>query len=423
MRMSKKPLPISTICSWEKRIDPTPDYQRPPAWSRKQKQLLIDSILREYDIPKMYWRAVNRDDGVKYEVIDGQQRLRTIWEFRADQFGLARDADPINGMDCASLKYSDLDLDISTIFDAYPVDVVIVDDAIQNDEEDEVRDMFLRLQNGTTLKAQEKRNAMPGQMRDFIKELAGHPFFANCKFSNSRFTFDHIAAQMVCLELAGGPASVRDSDLNRMYGENGQFDKTGKTARKVRRVLEYLARAFPEKTPELERYNVITLYCLGSILLENYVHAGTEKQLADWFIRFETERRAAESSSEDERDPQIIEYRRLTSYSTDGEESIRGRLEFMEKRFFLECPDIEPVDIIRAYTPEQRLAIYRKNDGCCQLKLACNGEKLHWHDWHADHILPHSKGGRTTVSNGQVSCPACNLAKSNNDLAVMGAAQ
>ena len=31
MKMNKKPLPISTICAWEKRIDPTPDYQRPPA--------------------------------------------------------------------------------------------------------------------------------------------------------------------------------------------------------------------------------------------------------------------------------------------------------------------------------------------------------------------------------------------------------
>ena len=93
-------------------------------------------------------------------------------------------------------KYDELDLDVSTVFDAYPVDVVIVDDAIQNDEDDEVRDMFLRLQNGTTLKAQEKRNAMPGQMRDFVKGLAQHSFFANCRFSNKRFTFDQVAAQM-----------------------------------------------------------------------------------------------------------------------------------------------------------------------------------------------------------------------------------
>lgn len=413
MRMIKRPLPISTICSWQNRIDPTPDYQRPPAWSKKQKQLLIDSILREYDIPKMYWRAVNRDDGVKYEVIDGQQRLRTIWEYRAGEFALARDIDPINGVNCAGKTYDQLDLDISTIFDAYPVDVVIVDEAVQNDQEDEVRDMFLRLQNGTTLKAQEKRNAMPGQMRAFVKSLAQHPLFESCKFSNKRFTFDHVSAQIVCLEIAGGPASVRDADLNRMYKDNADFDANGKVAKKVQRVLDYLKRAFPAKTPELERYNVITLYCLASTLLEKYVHAGTEQALADWFIAFETERRAQETLDDEDRDPQLIEYRRLTSYSTDAEESIRGRLEFLEKRFFLACPDIPTIDASRMFTAEQRLAIYRRDDGRCQIRTHCEGEKLGWAQWHADHIVPHSKGGKTTVSNGQVACPACNLAKQN----------
>ncbi len=413
MKMSKKPLPIATICSQQNRIDPTPDYQRPPAWSRKQKQLLIDSILREYDIPKLYWRSVDREDGVKYEVIDGQQRLRTIWEFKAGEFALAKNADPIDGIDIASKKYTDLDMDIGMVFDAYPVDVVIVDDAIQNEEEDEVRDMFLRLQNGTTLKAQEKRNAMPGKMRDFVKSLASHEFYKNCKFTDSRFTFDHIAAQMTCLEMAGGPTGVRDGDLNRMYKENSGFDPNGKIAKKVGRVLDYLLRAFPEKTPELERYNAITLYCLASTLIQNFVHEGTEQDLATWFINFETQRRKQEDLEEDQRDPQLIEYRRLTSYSTDGEESIRGRMEFMEKRVFLALPDIPTIDIIRDFTHEQRLAIYRKDDGCCKIQTHCSGEKLGWSDWHADHILPHSKGGKTTVANGQVSCPACNLAKSN----------
>ncbi|MGI8569501.1 MAG: HNH endonuclease [Methylocella sp.] len=37
--------------------------------------------------------------------------------------------------------------------------------------------------------------------------------------------------------------------------------------------------------------------------------------------------------------------------------------------------------------------------------------KISWDDWHADHRLPWSKGGKTTVENGQVSCTACNLSK------------
>jgi len=414
MRMSKQPYPLATLFGLRDRIDPTPDYQRPPAWTLKQKQLLIDTILRGYDIPKMYWQRLPKAGRFEFAVIDGQQRLRTVWEYCAGDFALARNMDAVEGVEIKGKKYADLDFNLRSKFDIYFIDVVIVEDAVQNEEDDEVRDMFLRLQNGTTLKAQEKRNAMTGQMRDFVKEIAQHKFFGNCGFSNSRFAFDHLAAQIICLEIAGEPTSVRDSDLNRMYAENAKFDITGKTAKKVRRVLEYLLRAFPEKTPELERYNVITLYLLASSLVQNYVHAGTEELLANWFINFETERRKNENVDEEQRDSQLIEYRRLTSNSTDAEESIRGRLDFVEKGFFLANPQIETIDTIRMFTHGQRLAIFRRDEGRCKLKLKCTGDKLTWLDeWHADHILPHSKGGRTTVYNGQVACAACNLAKSN----------
>lgn len=411
MRISKQPYPITTLFGLRDRIDPTPDYQRPPAWTTKQKQLLIDTILRGYDVPKMYWQRLPSGGDHEFAVIDGQQRLRTIWEFCGGEFALHKDMDPIEGVEIAKKRYADLDFNLRSKFDIYFFDVIIVEEAVQNEKEDEIRDMFLRLQNGTTLKAQEKRNAMPGKMRDFIKSISKHPFFEICKFNNSRFTYDHVAAQMVCLELAGQPTNVKDGDLNKLYKENATFDINSDAAKRVKRVLDYLLRAFPEKTPELERYNAITLYCIASTLLRRYVHAGTEALLSEWFIGFETARRQNERLDEDSRDPLLIEYRRLTSYSTDAEESIRGRVEFLEKRFFLACPDIELTDTLRAFTHEQRLAIYRKNDGCCQLETHCDGSKLMWDDWHADHILAHVNGGKTTVSNGQVACAPCNLSK------------
>ncbi len=107
MKMSKRPFPIATLCNRREQIDERPDYQRPPAWTRGQKQLLIDSILRDYDIPKMYWRALPAGQKFRYEVIDGQQRLRTIWEYKDGGFGLPRDADPINGVPVGGLKYAD----------------------------------------------------------------------------------------------------------------------------------------------------------------------------------------------------------------------------------------------------------------------------------------------------------------------------
>jgi hypothetical protein len=56
MEINKKPWPVMTVCGIKKRIDTNPDFQRPPVWSRSQKQLLIDTIVRGYDMPKLYWR-------------------------------------------------------------------------------------------------------------------------------------------------------------------------------------------------------------------------------------------------------------------------------------------------------------------------------------------------------------------------------
>jgi hypothetical protein len=102
---------------------------------------------------------------------------------------------------------------------------------------------------------------------------------------------------------------------------------------------------------------------------------------------------------------------RLISQSTDSEESIAARLEFIEKRFFDAVPDIEPKDPQRGFSHEQRLAIFRRDGGFCQLKLRCEGNKVTWDHWHADHKVPHSKGGKSIVANGQVACPDCNFAK------------
>jgi len=411
MKVSKRQLPISTICSWRDRIEERPHFQRSAAWSRPQKQLLIDSIVRGYELPKMYWRPLPPGQRAHYKVIDGQQRLHAIWEFRNGALTLPLDAAPINGTPISGMRYADLPLDLASAFDSYVVDVVIVEDAVQTDQEDEVREMFVRLQNGTALKAQEKRNAMRGAMRDFVKELGQHPFFLSCRFGAGRYVFDHIAAQTTLIELSNGPTNVRDDDLNRMYDSHARFDLKGAQANKIRRTYDLLHEAYPEKTPELARHSVIALYCLASELIERYVAADLPQKLHRWFIGFEAERRAQESLPSHRRDPQLSAYRQLTRQATDAGENIRARLEILQERFLATHPELEPLDAVRRFDYEQRVTVYRRDEGTCQLRLKCNGENVPWADWHADHRVPHSKGGRTIVDNGQVACRACNLAK------------
>ena len=406
MDISKKPRSLLSVCGYKNRIDTNPDFQRPAVWSLGQKQLLIDTILRGYDIPKLYWRKLVKTPE-QYEVVDGQQRLRAIFEFHGGEFSLAKDADDIDGIVVAKMHYEDLSEELRHRFDNYDLDVIVLTDT----SEDEVREMFLRLQNGTSLKAQEKRNAMPGKMRTFIKDLAQHPFFSRCNFANTRFTHDLVAAQMTATELNGGPCHVRNSNLNTMYEAQVDFDAASPKARKIRRVLEFLAQAFTEKTPELERYSVLSLYTLVSHCLEKYAMQGRQDALRTWFIQFEATRAAQDGLPVDKCDPELLAYKERTSHSTDAQDSIQWRHDFLLRKFFEAVPDIEQKDNQRLFSHEQRLAIFRRDKCLCQLRLKCKGVKCEWDAWEADHIIAWSKGGKTTVENGQVACPSCNSTK------------
>lgn len=410
MKTNKKPFPLGTLSHGKgirQRIDTNPDFQRPAVWSNAQKRLLIDTILRDYDVPKMYWRKLPGTPD-RYDVVDGQQRLRAIWGFVDGKFKLPDNADDVDGMKTAGCTYESLHDDLRVRFDTYALDVVVLEDT----SEDEVREMFLRLQNGTSLKAQEKRNAMPGAMRHFVRMLTTHEFFARVGFGNTRFTFDHVAAQMVCLELAGGPANVKDSDLNRMYGDNEEFDANGKVAKAVAKTLGLLAEVFTDKTPELERYNVVSLYCVFAELQRVYAIAEIKAKLRAWFLSLESRRRAQEELDEEASEPEWVTYKQRISHSTDAQDSIRLRMEFMLRDLLTGFPELPLKDNQRDFAHLQKVAIYRRDNQTCQLRLKCTGVKVEWDAWHCDHRVAWSKGGATTVENGQVACPSCNLSKS-----------
>ena len=409
MKTNKKPWPLSTLSSAKgirQRIDTNPDFQRPAVWTTAQKQLLIDSILREYDVPKMYWRKVGEKPD-RYDVVDGQQRLRAIWSFVDGEFSLPKDAQPIDDMPVAGCGCQSLPDELQNRFALYSLDVVVLEDT----DEDEVREMFLRLQNGTSLKAQEKRNAMPGAMRQFVRHLTAHDFFKRVQFANTRFTHDHVAAQLVCLELAGGPINVKDGDLNRMYKQHDKFDPAGLVAKAVRRTLDLLASTFPDKTPELERFNAVALYGVFAELQRAYAIQSIKGELRDWFLGFEARRRAQDLLDEDHAEAEWVAYKEKISHSTDAQESIRYRMDFLMRDLLTVFPGLLLKDNQRDFTYIQKLTVFRRDHQLCQVRLKCQGEKVVWDAWHCDHKVAWSKGGKTTVENGQVACPACNLSK------------
>lgn len=64
------------------RIKINPAYQRNYRWSNEQKTKFIESLLLKYPIPPIITIKTENDNGLyNYEIIDGVQRLSTIFEF------------------------------------------------------------------------------------------------------------------------------------------------------------------------------------------------------------------------------------------------------------------------------------------------------------------------------------------------------
>lgn len=64
-----------------------PSYQRNDIWSKNDQGELIDSILNEYPLPNFFFY---RKDNNTYEMVDGQQRSRTIYRFYKGQISSSK---------------------------------------------------------------------------------------------------------------------------------------------------------------------------------------------------------------------------------------------------------------------------------------------------------------------------------------------
>ncbi|WP_425438410.1 DUF262 domain-containing protein [Methanobacterium petrolearium] len=59
------------------------EYQRSEVWNLKKKQKLIDSIIKEYNLGMIFLR---RNEENYFEVLDGQQRLKSIFKFLENEY-------------------------------------------------------------------------------------------------------------------------------------------------------------------------------------------------------------------------------------------------------------------------------------------------------------------------------------------------
>src|SRR5258706_15827800 len=88
---------LLVVYSEREEIQLDPEYQRISGiWTREKRQLLIDSLINGFDVPKLYFHEFVpfkkiRSKKYRYAIIDGKQRLQTIWDFIDGNIALPED--------------------------------------------------------------------------------------------------------------------------------------------------------------------------------------------------------------------------------------------------------------------------------------------------------------------------------------------
>ena len=162
-------------------------------WDRQQKALLIDTVLNGYFIPDIYIMKEGTEEFSPMSVLDGKQRLTTLYEFSKDGFALPQDMDDVVITDVSfdedkkpikeeklfsvcGKKFSDLAPEVQRIFNRFRVSVSL----LAGFSDEQIEDQFYRLNNGCTFTKSQKANVLLGtELAGKIKELEQNDFFGN----------------------------------------------------------------------------------------------------------------------------------------------------------------------------------------------------------------------------------------------------
>lgn len=321
-------------------IEFNPPYQRRGGlWNSAQRAYLIDSILNDYDIPKIYladftiYNSPLNATQKSYAIIDGRQRLEAIFDFRDDKIVLNEDfvfySDP--SLKVGGAKYSDLSSKYPKVADAFREFNLHIMSVITDDEA-KLNDLFVRLNSSRPLTGAEIRNAMSGQVPQMIRQLVAHKLFTKkVKFSKKRGQDKNAAAKILLLEHRGKLVDTKKFQLDRFVeegikSENPDLERATLRAKKV---LDQMLTVFSDKDPLLGSQGPLPLYYW---FVRNY---GPKNDIRQFLLHFEAERkrnRRLAQTTPDHADQQLLTFD-ILNRSIDNLGSYHKRFEILASRY------------------------------------------------------------------------------------------
>ena len=413
-----------------------PPYQRKSVWTLAKKQKFVDSLFRKYFIPRIILREVIPTEGVqKFDVIDGQQRITAIQEFFKGEFKTPLSLNKINN-EFGGRSFLEMTPEVQEYFEELELPctkIGMINDPYNKKHQKIVAGIFERLNSGVSLSNIEiEHSKLYSAPRNFIVKYADdisfdneeytskednpnrHLFFKIIKQNNTRLQNLALLAKFLIIEFENGPSEVNDVEIAKLMNnypdtslDEFELKKEVINCKKMLGVLYEIFNhdKFLNKNGKAimlsSEYFILSTYILLRKLSSEKYNFGRKnyEEFRDFIFEF-----FSRWINQEENDDEVTKF---SNKRQQDKSSTISRDIILTAFFFEKCPHIAELDEKRSFELKDKIKIFRKDKGICQ-----NCEKeISWAEFEADHIVPHSKTGRSVVENGQLLCIGCNRSK------------
>lgn len=259
---------INDFLEWSRngQLELNPRFQRRNVWTDRAKSFLMDTIVRGKPIPKVFIRQkINPTTKASIrEVVDGQQRLRTILSYINDGFTISkRHNEKFGGLYFSQL--GEVDGEIQTNVLNYELSV----DLLVNMPDPEVLDVFGRLNSyAVVLNEQERINASHFGPFKMLADRLGHAYYEFWLRNKIlppqqilRMAEVTLVADLLIAMVEGVKSKKQIKNFYATYEEKFDYD-TGELEGQFIRTMECIESVFGDSLATSEFHRIHLFYTL-----------------------------------------------------------------------------------------------------------------------------------------------------------------